>query len=200
MARNPEDIMLEQAIANLGDSPTAIVLEDILLNQFYNPAIDEPENFKDSVLSEINPQAPEVDGALNVVNSGSPQTVSVSTGFDYNDYTNPDYLSTVAGKTLEVVNPATGQKEIRVYSKGGHSYSVAVEDGGLKSHRVTTTHNEFTNNPNADNYSGLNDFNKETQKLDASYIPYAVGGMYFPGSTALVGAVDWLFGGNQEEE
>ena len=206
MAANPEDIMLEQAISNLdANNPTQLILGDILMDELYNPNISESENFNNSVLGamfkDTEAQPLGTDTAISMpVSEDKPKVVSNTTGFDYNDYSNENYLNNVAGKTIEVANPVTGQMEKRQYSDKGHSYSVVVDDGGLKSHRVTTTHNIFTNAPNSNSFDTLPDFYKESQKLDQKYLPYAVGAVTAPISTAVLGGIDWLFGGDEQEE
>ena len=214
MAENPEDIMLEQAISNLdANNPTQLILGDILMDEVYNPNISESENFNNSVLGAIfkdtESQPLGTDTAINMpvstnmgipVSDNKPKVVSNTTGFDYSDYSNENYLNNVAGKTIEVANPVTGQIEKRQYSDKGHSYSVVVDDGGLKSHRVTTTHNIFTNEPNSNSFDSLPDFYKESRKLDQKYLPYAVGAVTAPISTAVLGGIDWLFGGDEQEE
>ena len=141
----PEDILLRNAIANLDISnPNDAILQEILVNQYFNPAIDNygTEDYlgEDSIYDLLQ-DTYSLDETVTKTKSQEESTSNVSTDFNYDDFSHPDYLSNVAGKTITMPNG-----EVRTYSPDGTSYSIPAESWmgiGDSTYQITT-HNKLS--------------------------------------------------------
>ena len=162
MAReNPEDIMLRNAVANLDTSnPTNVILQDIMYNQMYNPnARFEAEQQKSNIWknrfgfgSQDILEDENLENLFEETYDGEPitktdkdkESTNLSSDFSYDNYSHPDYLDNVAGKTITMPNG-----EVRTYSSDGTSYSIPAESWmgiGDSSYKITT-HNQLSGMP-----------------------------------------------------
>jgi hypothetical protein len=183
---NPNQKMLLQLISdNTQDlSPSEEMAIDS--DQVDMPLEDMSTNVFETHLEEPQPEATE-----------EPQW-SDDFGEIITNYNHPDYLKTVAGKTIEV------DGELREYDKNGYSYKVYYDDPDVEdAHYLTTTHNVFTGNPNAENYSDLQSYQQSQKKGSTDAFWWAMG---VPMAGASVGwqalnalwsygddVYDWLF-------
>lgn len=143
-----QDILLRNAITSLNTSnPTNVILQDILLNDLYSPEIDDAytdEYFNEDSLYKLFEQDYTEDEEGIYIDTDLPQNSGiVSSDFDYDDFSHPDYLSNVAGKTITMPNG-----EVRTYSPDGTSYNIPGEpwmgfEGAGSTYQITT-HNKFS--------------------------------------------------------
>lgn len=142
----PEEILLRNAIANLDTSiPTNVILQDILTNEYFNPALDsygmDDEYFEgDSIYDVIGED--NIDETVTKTEEQNQDSGNTTPGdFSYDNYSHPDYLDNVAGKTITMPNG-----EVRTYSADGTSYSIPAESWmgiGQSSYQITT-HNKLS--------------------------------------------------------
>ena len=139
--QSPQDILLRNAIYNLDTSkPVNAIMQDMLLNDLYNPDINKIEDeyeFDESIFGLLEEDI-NSDGSVTKTAS---DLYAENTAFDYNDYSHPDYLSNVAGKTITMPDG-----EVRTYSPDGSSYSIPAESwmGVGDSTYQITTHNQLS--------------------------------------------------------
>ena len=188
---NPNQKMLLQLIAdNTQDlSPSEEMAIDS--DQVDMPLEDMSTNVFETHLEEPQPEATTEEG------TGKRQWTNNEAEI-FTNYNHPLYLQTVAGKTIEV------DGELREYDKNGYSYKVYYDDPGVdNAHYLTTTHNVFTGNPNAENYSDLKSYQQSQQKgsTDAFWtavgVPFAGASVGWQALNALWSygddVYDWLF-------
>ena len=143
MARkeSQEDILIRNAVANLDASnPVNVILADIINNDLYHPSsMDGEENYDFDLYELFNED--NIDETVTTTDSDLDKTSGISSNFDYNDFSHPDYLSTVAGQTITMPNG-----EVRTYSADGTSYSIPAESWmgiGNSTYQITT-HNKLS--------------------------------------------------------
>tara|TARA_R100000781_G_scaffold112428_2_gene79646 strand:+ start:782 stop:1462 length:681 start_codon:yes stop_codon:yes gene_type:complete len=172
--QSPQDILLRNAIYNLDTSkPVNAIMQDMLLNDLYNPDINKIEDeyeFDESIFGLLEEDI-NSDGSVTKTAS---DLYAENTAFDYNDYSHPDYLSNVAGKTITMPDG-----EVRTYSPDGSSYSIPAESwmGVGDSTYQITTHNQLSGmaypEPNRQ-YVGIS-FNQARPAITAAVTPSTVG-------------------------
>jgi len=189
-----EDILIRNAVANLDASnPVNVILADIINNDLYHPSsMDSEENY-DFDLYELFDED-NIDETVTTTDSDLDKTSGISSNFDYNDFSHPDYLSTVAGQTITMPNG-----EVRTYSSDGTSYSIPAESWmgiGDSTYQITT-HNQLSGaayeNPEQ-RYVGIS-FNQARPAATAA----ATGNPWWLteyGLNALPGVLGWLWGNN----
>jgi hypothetical protein len=138
-----EDILIRNAVANLDASnPVNVILADIINNDLYHPSsMDSEENYDFDLYELFNED--NIDETVTTTDSDLDKTSGISSNFDYNNFSHPDYLSTVAGQTITMPNG-----EVRTYSSDGTSYSIPAEpwmgiEGAGSTYQITT-HNKLS--------------------------------------------------------
>ena len=200
MARkeSQEDILIRNAVANLDSSnPVNVILADIISNDLYHPSsMDSEENYDFDLYELFNED--NIDETVTTTDSDLDKTSGISSNFDYNDFSHPDYLSTVAGQTITMPNG-----EVRTYSSDGTSYSIPAESWmgiGDSTYQITT-HNQLSGsayeNPEK-RYVGIS-FDQARPAATAA----GTGNPWWLteyGLNALPGVLGWLWGNNSENQ
>ena len=159
--------MLEHAVSKLDLSkPQGLIMQDIMYNEMdsgpyesklFPPSREVPKEVGDLSLFdfvESNGDNTEITTTDNQAINNPDNKIA---GFDYNNYSDPNYLSNVAGRTITMPNG-----EVRSYSKDGSSYSIPAESwmGIGNSHYQITTHNKLSGAPQPINkqYVGISEY------------------------------------------
>tara|TARA_R110000765_G_scaffold206402_2_gene311366 strand:+ start:765 stop:1469 length:705 start_codon:yes stop_codon:yes gene_type:complete len=150
------ETLIKNAILNLRDgTPGQKHLHDYLAHDYFagsdentasNMQFDENFGFVENPDSDVNNS-----DIVGEVTKKETQDI-----IDYNDTSDPNYLSRVSGQVITMPDG-----EVRTYSKNGHSYTIPAKSwmGVGDSTRQITTHNKLSGNPMpvSDQYIGISD-------------------------------------------